>query len=150
MRLVIVGAMMAIAVPAAGGQYMKFDGVKGESRDDARCADIITGAGAGAGSSAMKQAKLTPRKTGGDGGEAVQGSLDRDIIRRIPRGPKPKAQESRGGVQVAAGDVTGDGTAGPARTKVGDITLKRGGMAQDCTTADGKQPPVKRVPTVRQ
>jgi hypothetical protein len=126
MRLMIVGAMMAIAVPAAGGQYMKFDGVKGESRDDARCADIITGAGAGAGSGAMKQAKLTPRKTGGDGGEAVQGSLDRDIIRRIPRGPKPKPQEARGGVQVAAGDVTGDGRADGKRTKVGDITLKRG------------------------
>lgn len=150
MRLMIVGAMMAIAVPAAGGQYMKFDGVKGESRDDARCADIITGAGAGAGSGAMKQAKLTPRKFGGDGGEAVQGSLDRDIIRRIPRGPKPKAQEAAGGVQVAAGDLNGDGAAAPARTKVGDITLKRGVAADDCRAADGKQPLMERIPTVRQ
>ncbi|OYX50897.1 MAG: hypothetical protein B7Y97_06715 [Sphingomonas sp. 32-66-10] len=132
--------MMAIAVPAAGGKYMKFDGVKGESRDDARCADIITGAGAGAGagSGAMNQAKLTPRKTGGDGGEAVQGSLDRDIIRRIPRGPKPKAQEARGGVQVAAGDLNGDGAAAPARTKVGDITLKRGVAAEGCEAPEGK------------
>lgn len=140
MRLMIVGAMMAIAVPAAGGQYMKLDGVKGESRDDARCADIITGAGAGAGSGAMKHAKLTPRKSGGDRGEAVQGSLDRDIIRRIPRGPKPKAQEARGGVQVAAGDLNGDGAAARAGTKVGDITLKRGVAAEGCAGVEGKPP----------
>ena len=147
MRLMIVGAMMAIAVPAAGGQFMKFDGVKGESRDDARCADVIAGAGAGAGSgAAMKQAKLMPRKAGGEEkGEAIQGSLDRDIIRRIPKSPPPKPQEARGGVQVAAGDVTGDGRtdgkakkmdaitlkqgAAAGRPKYGDITLKRGAAA---------------------
>lgn len=142
MRLMIVGAMMAIAVPAAGGQFMKIDGVKGESRDDARCVDSIAGAGAGAGagSGAMTQAKLTPQKTGGDGGEAVQGSLDRDIIRRIPRGPKPKAQEARGGVQVAAGDLNGDGATAPARTKVGDITLKRGVAADGCGAVEGWPP----------
>lgn len=133
MRLMIVGAMMAIAVPAAGGQFMKFDGVKGESHNDARCADIITGAGAGAGSGAMKQAKLTPRKTGGDGGEAVQGSLDRDIIRRIPRGLKPKPQEARGGVQVAAGDLNGDGRADGKVMKMDSITVKQGAATRSRT-----------------
>lgn len=124
MRLIIVGAMMAIAVPAASGQYLKIDDIKGESKDD-RCAATPkpkaggwhTGGGGGAG-----KANLT---AGGDG-EAIQGALDRDIIRRIPKGQKPKSQEARSGVRVAVGDVTGDGKAAPARTKVGDITLKRG------------------------
>ncbi|MCR5871602.1 MULTISPECIES: hypothetical protein [unclassified Sphingomonas] len=130
MRLIIVGAMMAIAVPAAGGQFLKFDGVKGESRDDVRCIDIVAGAGAGAGSGAMKQAKLTPRKAGGGGnGEAIQGGLDRDIIRRIPKGPPPKPQEARGGVQVAVGDVTGDGRADGKAHKMDSITLKQGAAA---------------------
>ena len=130
MRLLVVGAMMAIAMPAAGGQFMKIEDIKGESRNDARCAnvpDIVTGAGPGGG----PRARLTVRKSGGDG-EAVQGSLDRDIIRRIPRGPKPKAQEARNGVQVAAGDVTGDGASKPGRTKVRDITLKRGAAPKGC------------------
>ncbi len=154
MRLIFVGAMMAIAVPAAGGQFIKFDGVKGEARGGTGCADIVTGAGAGAGpgttvtapngSSAMKEAKLTPRKSGGDPkGEAINGGLNRDIIRRIPKSPPP--QEARGGVQVAAGDVTGDGRAdgkvkkmdsfavkqgaAASRPKYGDITLKRGAAA---------------------
>ena len=148
MRLIVVGAMMAIAMPAASGQYMKFGGVKGET-SEGRCANAPkpkagswhTGGGGGAG-----KANLT---AGGDG-EAIQGALDRDIIRRIPKGQKPKPQEARSGVRVAAGDVTGDGKAAAARTKVGDITLKRGLAAEDCSTADGKQPPVKRVPTVRQ
>lgn len=121
MRLVVVGAMMAIAMPAAGGQFMKFDGVKGETGGRAACADIITGAGRGGG--AFKQAKLTPRKGGSDG-EAINGGLNRDIIRRIPK--SPARAEARGGVQVAAGDLNGDGRADGKRTKVGDITLKRG------------------------
>ena len=161
MRLIILGAMMAIAVPAAGGQFIKFDGVKGEAaRSGCGSPDIVTGAGNGAGpvgtghgagkvsmgaggrSAAMKQAKLTPRKAGGeDKGEAINGGLNRDIIRRIPKSPPP--QEARGGVQVAAGDVTGDGradgkvhkmdsiavkqgAAAGGRPKYGDITLKRG------------------------
>ena len=95
-------AIALIAAPAAGGQYMAFEGVKGESTD-ARCAR---------------------------GGEAINGGLNRDIIRRIPGRPKPKPRsaEARGGVQVAAGDLDGDGRAAGR----GDITLKRGGGARGC------------------
>lgn len=164
MRLIVVGAMMAIAVPAAGGQFIKFDGVKGEAaRTGCGSPDIVTGAGNGAGplgtghgagkvsmatrsqGAGMKEAKLTPRKSGGDPkGEAINGGLNRDIIRRIPKSAPPA--EARGGVQVAAGDVTGDGradgrvhkmdsiavkqgTAASGRPKYGDITLKRGAAA---------------------
>ena len=98
MRLLIAGAMLAIAMPAASGQYMKLGDVKGESKD--------------------------PRCAAGNG-EAIQGGLDRDIIRRIPSRPKPQPGRVQGGVQVAAGDVTGGGQSA-AKPKAGDITLKRG------------------------
>lgn len=142
MRLIFVGAMMAIAVPAAGGQFIKFDGVKGEA---ARSGCAVRDVAAPATGAAMKKATLTPRKSGGDPkGEAINGGLNRDIIRRIPKSPPPP--EARGGVQVAAGDVTGDGradgkahkmdsiavkqgAAAGGRPKYGDITLKRGAAA---------------------
>lgn len=138
MRLIFVGAMVAIAMPAAGGQFIKFDGVKGEVAADTGCADIVTGAGPGAGpgtkvtaptgSGASAEAKLTPRKSGGeDKGEAINGGLNRDIIRRIPKSPAPS--EARGGVQVAAGDVTGDGRADGKVKKMDSIMLKRGAAA---------------------
>lgn len=146
MRLVVVGAMVAIAMPATGGQYMKIEDIKGESTDAKGCGaapDIIAGAGpgggprvgmaatGGGGGAGAGKVSMTPGTGSGDG-TAVQGSLDRDIIRQIPKGSKPKPQESRGGVQVAAGDVTGDGATKPGRTKVGDITLKRGAAPEGC------------------
>ena len=100
MRMMTGIAIALIAAPAAGGQFMKFEDVKGES-SGVRCAR---------------------------GGEAINGGLNRDIIRRIPGRPKPKPQqaEARGGVQVAAGDVDGDGRAARGAATRGDITLKRG------------------------
>lgn len=103
MRILVGIAMALVAAPAAGVQYMAVEGVKGES-SDARCAR----------------------------GEAINGGLDRDLIRRTPSRPKPQsgAAKARGGVKAAAGDVTGDGPA--AQKKWSNITLKRGAAARGC------------------
>lgn len=114
-KLIVAIAACVLAAPAASGQFIRFDGVKGES--------------------------TTATDACGPNGEAIQGSLDRDIIRRIPKSPpQPRAghnphkneieilsatQPAAGGVQVAVGDVNGDGradaTCAPGRRPSGQV-----------------------------
>jgi hypothetical protein len=150
-RLAIIAAMAAVAFPAASGQYLKIDDIPGESKA-ARCEDgraptsPSTASAGGGGAGKVKMA------ADGDG-TAIQGALDRDIIRRVPRRPstsqatpEPQAASS-GGVRVAVGDVTGDGH-DHAAGKVGSFAVKQ--KAADCMGDAATTPPVKRKPTVRQ
>ncbi len=99
MRILGAIVMAMIAAPVAGGQFLKFDGVKGETRSQGceGATDIVTGAGAGG--HRQREATITPRKAG--------------------------EQQAKGGIRVASGDIDGDGR-GSSKGKMSSIVLKKG------------------------